>query len=191
VRREPRPASAHAAQGAVALSPLLPGGERLEPRLSRLPCLYLPAGWPTSQIPRWQTLAASRYSGRTTPWATWSGCEWRHSCEWRHACRGLPRPLCSGWALAASCCSALGASSSALQALLDTADLPACLLCRQLHRDKAVVFAGYRIPHPLEYQMVIKVCSTQTATPHAPPANALGAARPSVGTTVSKSIYQT
>lgn len=29
---------------------------------------------------------------------------------------------------------------------------------RQLHRDtKNVVFAGYRIPHPLEYQMVIKV----------------------------------
>lgn len=29
--------------------------------------------------------------------------------------------------------------------------------CRQLHRDKTVVFAGYRIPHPLEYQMVVKV----------------------------------
>jgi DNA-directed RNA polymerase subunit L len=31
------------------------------------------------------------------------------------------------------------------------------VVCRQLHRDSSVVFAGYRIPHPLEYQMVIKV----------------------------------
>lgn len=28
---------------------------------------------------------------------------------------------------------------------------------RQLHRDDAVSFAGYKIPHPLEYQMLIKV----------------------------------
>ena len=37
--------------------------------------------------------------------------------------------------------------------------------CRQLHRDAAVVFAGYRIPHPLEYQMVIKVQTNGRKTP--------------------------
>lgn len=31
------------------------------------------------------------------------------------------------------------------------------LLRMQLHRDKAVVFAGYRIPHPLEAKMVVKI----------------------------------
>lgn len=30
-------------------------------------------------------------------------------------------------------------------------------VCRQLHRDGAISFAGYKIPHPLEYQMLIKV----------------------------------
>ena len=29
--------------------------------------------------------------------------------------------------------------------------------CRELHRDPDVTFAGYQIPHPLEYQMLIKV----------------------------------
>ena len=27
----------------------------------------------------------------------------------------------------------------------------------QLHRDKSVVFAGYQVPHPLEYRMLIRV----------------------------------
>lgn len=27
----------------------------------------------------------------------------------------------------------------------------------QLHRDPEVIFAGYKVPHPLEYQMLIKV----------------------------------
>ena len=29
--------------------------------------------------------------------------------------------------------------------------------CRQLHRDKEVIFAGYKFPHPLEYHIFIKV----------------------------------
>jgi DNA-directed RNA polymerase II subunit RPB11 len=33
------------------------------------------------------------------------------------------------------------------------------LLRCQLHRDRDVVFAGYRIPHPLEYKMLVK-CQT-------------------------------
>lgn len=31
--------------------------------------------------------------------------------------------------------------------------------CRQLHRDNRVNFAGYKVPHPLEYRMLIKVHS--------------------------------
>ncbi len=30
---------------------------------------------------------------------------------------------------------------------------------RQLHRDKNVIFAGYQIPHPLEYKLIVKVGS--------------------------------
>lgn len=39
------------------------------------------------------------------------------------------------------------------------------LVRMQLHRDKSVVFAGYRIPHPLEYQLVIKVQTNGKKTP--------------------------
>lgn len=39
------------------------------------------------------------------------------------------------------------------------------LVRMQLHRDKTVVFAGYRIPHPLEYQMVVKVQTNGKKTP--------------------------
>ncbi len=37
--------------------------------------------------------------------------------------------------------------------------------CRQLHRDKNVTFAGYRIPHPLEYRMVVRVATNGKVTP--------------------------
>mmetsp|Transcript_18664 Transcript_18664/g.56412 ORF Transcript_18664/g.56412 Transcript_18664/m.56412 type:complete len:121 (+) Transcript_18664:361-723(+) len=39
------------------------------------------------------------------------------------------------------------------------------LLRMQLHRDKNVMFAGYQVPHPLEYKLVIKV---QTNGKHEP-----------------------
>ncbi len=32
--------------------------------------------------------------------------------------------------------------------------------CRQLHRDPSVLFAGYKLPHPLQYKMVVKVRSS-------------------------------
>ena len=38
-------------------------------------------------------------------------------------------------------------------------------VCRQLHRDKTVTFAGYKIPHPLEYQMLVKVATTGKRSP--------------------------
>jgi DNA-directed RNA polymerase subunit L len=30
----------------------------------------------------------------------------------------------------------------------------------QLHRDPSVLFAGYKLPHPLQYKMVVKVRSS-------------------------------
>ena len=37
--------------------------------------------------------------------------------------------------------------------------------CRQLHRDKEVIFAGYKFPHPLEYHIFIKVQTTGRKSP--------------------------
>ena len=37
--------------------------------------------------------------------------------------------------------------------------------CRQLHRDKEVLFAGYKLPHPLEYRMLVKVQTRGRRTP--------------------------
>uniref|UniRef100_A0A061RGP8 DNA-directed RNA polymerase II subunit J n=1 Tax=Tetraselmis sp. GSL018 TaxID=582737 RepID=A0A061RGP8_9CHLO len=35
----------------------------------------------------------------------------------------------------------------------------------QLHTDKDVVFAGYRVPHPLEHKLEIKIQTTGNITP--------------------------
>jgi DNA-directed RNA polymerase II subunit RPB11 len=34
------------------------------------------------------------------------------------------------------------------------------VLRMQLHRDPSVLFAGYKLPHPLQYKMVVKVRSS-------------------------------
>lgn len=39
------------------------------------------------------------------------------------------------------------------------------LLRMQLHLDKATVFAGYRIPHPLDAKMVVKVQTNGSKSP--------------------------
>jgi DNA-directed RNA polymerase II subunit RPB11 len=39
------------------------------------------------------------------------------------------------------------------------------LLRQQLHRDEAVVFAGYRIPHPLDPLMVVRIQTTDAKLP--------------------------
>jgi DNA-directed RNA polymerase II subunit RPB11 len=39
------------------------------------------------------------------------------------------------------------------------------LLRMQLHADKHVLFAGYRIPHPLETRMLVRVQTTGVKTP--------------------------
>ncbi|KAL2628677.1 hypothetical protein R1flu_013363 [Riccia fluitans] len=36
---------------------------------------------------------------------------------------------------------------------------------RQLHRDPSVLFAGYRLPHPLQYKLVIKIQTTSQSSP--------------------------
>lgn len=40
------------------------------------------------------------------------------------------------------------------------------LIRMQLHADRFVVFAGYRIPHPLENKMVVKVWCASTPATH-------------------------
>lgn len=37
--------------------------------------------------------------------------------------------------------------------------------CRQLHRDPSVLFAGYKLPHPLQYKMVVKIQTTSQSSP--------------------------
>jgi len=39
------------------------------------------------------------------------------------------------------------------------------MLRMQLHEDRSIVFAGYRIPHPLEAKMVVKVQTNGSKTP--------------------------
>lgn len=38
-------------------------------------------------------------------------------------------------------------------------------ITRQLLRDKEVLFAGYRMPHPLEHSIVVKIQTTPDTTP--------------------------
>ncbi|KAF8071210.1 NRPB11 [Scenedesmus sp. PABB004] len=47
------------------------------------------------------------------------------------------------------------------------------LLRTSLHRDEAVVFAGYRIPHPLDPLMVVRVQTTDAKAPQDAMAHAL------------------
>jgi DNA-directed RNA polymerase II subunit RPB11 len=47
------------------------------------------------------------------------------------------------------------------------------LLRQQLHSDEAVVFAGYRIPHPLDPLMVVRIQTTDAKLPQDAMAHAL------------------
>ena len=46
--------------------------------------------------------------------------------------------------------------------------------CRQLHRDKEVIFAGYKFPHPLDYHILIKVQTKGKKSPREAMDDALG-----------------
>lgn len=48
------------------------------------------------------------------------------------------------------------------------------LLRMQLHQDKNIVFAGYRIPHPLESKMVVMVQTDLNKAPEDAMSHALG-----------------
>lgn len=39
------------------------------------------------------------------------------------------------------------------------------VLCRQLQQQSSVLFAGYRVPHPLEHSFQLKVQTERTTTP--------------------------
>ncbi|KAF6255074.1 DNA-directed RNA polymerase [Scenedesmus sp. NREL 46B-D3] len=47
------------------------------------------------------------------------------------------------------------------------------MLRQQLHSDEAVVFAGYRIPHPLDPLMVVRIQTTDAKQPQEAMAHAL------------------
>ncbi|MQL79105.1 hypothetical protein Taro_011531 [Colocasia esculenta] len=36
---------------------------------------------------------------------------------------------------------------------------------RQLHRDPNVLFAGYKLPHPLQYKILLRVQTTSQSSP--------------------------
>jgi DNA-directed RNA polymerase II subunit RPB11 len=44
---------------------------------------------------------------------------------------------------------------------------------RQLLKDPQVVFAGYKVPHPLEHKFVLRVQTTPEYTPHDAIVNAI------------------
>uniref|UniRef100_A0A0C9S4M3 TSA: Wollemia nobilis Ref_Wollemi_Transcript_23608_750 transcribed RNA sequence n=1 Tax=Wollemia nobilis TaxID=56998 RepID=A0A0C9S4M3_9CONI len=39
------------------------------------------------------------------------------------------------------------------------------LVRMQLHRDPNVLFAGYKLPHPLEYKILVKIQTTSQSSP--------------------------
>ena len=39
------------------------------------------------------------------------------------------------------------------------------VLCRQMQQERQVLFAGYRVPHPLEHLFCLKVQTDSTTTP--------------------------
>ena len=53
--------------------------------------------------------------------------------------------------------------------------------CRQLHKDADVTFAGYKIPHPLEYTMLVKVSTNGGKSPVSAGKDALNALRLQIG----------
>nr|DAD42386.1 TPA_asm: hypothetical protein HUJ06_000616 [Nelumbo nucifera] len=38
-------------------------------------------------------------------------------------------------------------------------------LYRQLHRDPNVLFAGYKLPHPLQYKIIVRIHTTSQSSP--------------------------
>ncbi|KAK4427221.1 DNA-directed RNA polymerases II, IV and V subunit [Sesamum alatum] len=39
------------------------------------------------------------------------------------------------------------------------------LRIRQLHRDENVLFAGYKLPHPLQYKILLRIHTTSQSSP--------------------------
>ncbi|CAE6075936.1 unnamed protein product [Arabidopsis arenosa] len=37
--------------------------------------------------------------------------------------------------------------------------------CTQLHRDENVLFAGYQLPHPLKYKIIVRIHTTSQSSP--------------------------
>lgn len=39
------------------------------------------------------------------------------------------------------------------------------ILRMQLHRDESVLFAGYKLPHPLQYKIIVRIHTTSQSSP--------------------------
>uniref|UniRef100_A0A8R7VJ54 DNA-directed RNA polymerase RBP11-like dimerisation domain-containing protein n=1 Tax=Triticum urartu TaxID=4572 RepID=A0A8R7VJ54_TRIUA len=39
------------------------------------------------------------------------------------------------------------------------------IFCRQLHRDPNVHFAGYKLPHPLQYKIIVRIHTASQSSP--------------------------
>uniref|UniRef100_A0A8C8S5Y8 DNA-directed RNA polymerase RBP11-like dimerisation domain-containing protein n=1 Tax=Pelusios castaneus TaxID=367368 RepID=A0A8C8S5Y8_9SAUR len=61
-------------------------------------------------------------------------------------------------------------SSSTWRTPLQNSLLP---LCRQLLKDPQVLFAGYKVPHPLEHKIIIRVQTTPDYSPQEAFTNAI------------------
>lgn len=51
--------------------------------------------------------------------------------------------------------------------------LPSIFCCSQLLKDPKVLFAGYKVPHPLEHKFVIRIQTTSDYTPQDALTNAI------------------
>lgn len=60
----------------------------------------------------------------------------------------------------------------------------------QLHKDSDVIFAGYKIPHPLEWKMMVKIQTKESSTPCDSMQTALGALREEFGSIRQQFNYQ-
>ncbi|KAL6076122.1 DNA-directed RNA polymerase II subunit RPB11-a [Balamuthia mandrillaris] len=55
------------------------------------------------------------------------------------------------------------------------------LIRMQLHRDPDVLFAGYKVPHPLQYDVVVKIQTNHNSSPMAALTTSIGDLMSEVG----------
>lgn len=111
-----------------------------------MPVSHNTPGSPSTRTPRCPTPACSPSTRRTTRSGTSSSRKFRRGGNFRGGL-GLSRPLFH----------CLGFSSPS----------------RQLLKDPQVLFAGYKVPHPLEHKIIIRVQTTPDYSPQEAFTNAI------------------